>query len=705
MRSGREQLSRLLESSSNVRLITQLHSLLIRSGQLTVVDCFFATRLVSSYAKVTSSSVARKLFDEIPHPNSFLWNAILRAHCRAHQWVETLHLFHCMASVPSKMDAYTLPNVLKACAELSLLHHGRAIHAVVVKSDRQYTCDMFVAAALVEMYAKCSEMCDAIRVFEGFEEPDVVLWTSVVSGYQQNGYAEKATAFFSKMVFENHLMPDPVTLVSVLSALGEQRDLQRGGCCHGFLIRRGFCLDIALVNSLLNFYAKMGQVKTAKRLFETMLVRDVISWSCMISCYAHNGRPIAALKVYRKMIELGVEPNSVTIISALQACSLACHLQEGRILHELALQKGLELEMSVATSLIDMYMNCSCYKEAISLFYRIPSKDAVSWATTIDGYTKNGFAGESLKLFKVMLLDNKVNPDAVTMLKVIDACSQMGVLCQAHCFHSYLIRCGFSDKVYVGAALIDLYSKCGSLDGAVRVYEGMFERDLVVWSSMIAAYGINGFGKKAVSTFECMIKSCIIPNNITFVSVLSACSHSGMVQEARRIFDSMGRVFGVTPDSKHYCIMVDLLARVGELQEALKLIEEMPKPVDPHVWCALLSGCRLYQDIEMGELVALRLLEIDASYAGYYNLLANMYASGGKWNKAEKVMRLIKERGLIKTPGYSSVLIGNDIRTFLAGGKIHQQEGKIRDMLRGLEVNIVEDLPFDDQEYPLEVAL
>lgn len=661
----------LLEASTNAKSITQIHSFLLRCGLLTAADYSFATRLVSSYGKFTSPCFARKLFDEISHPNSLLWNAILRSHCRAQQWAETLRLLRRMAGKPSDLDAFTIPIALKACAALSELRHGRTIHAVAVKKDF-YRYDMHVAAALVEMYAKCCEMDHAILVFEGLTESDVVLWTSVVSGYQQNGYAKEAVAFFSRMVVEKHAIPEPVTLISVLSALGQLRDLHRGRCCHGFLVRMGFFHDISLMNSILNFYSKIGKVRIARKLFETMLTTDVISWSCMISCYAHNEEPIAALTLYKKMIEKGFQPNSVTIVGALQACSLSCDLPEGRKLHELAIQKGFELDKSVATSLIDMYMKCSCYKEAINLFYQLPKRDVVTWAATIDGCAKNGFANESLKLFKNMLFD-EVYPDAVIMTKVLVACSHLAVLSQAHGFHGYMIRSGFSDKVYVTSALVDLYSKCGSLEEAVRVFEGSSEKDVVLWSSMVAGYGINGLGHKAIETFEFMVESSIRPNNITFISVLSSCSHNGMVEEGRRIFGSMVNAYGVTPDMKHYCIMVDLLARTGELCEALNLIEEMPMRTDPHVWCALLSGCRSHQDTEMGDLVAQRLLEIDPFYPGYYSLTANMYAFGGKWNNVEVVKRLFNERGLRKMPGYSTVEIGNEIHMYLAGEKMHQE--------------------------------
>lgn len=593
-----------------------------------------------------------------------------------------------MASKPTCcLDSFTLSIALKACSALSASLHGRAVHAVAFRRDFHHS-DNFVAGALVEMYAKFRQMGDAVRLFDGIAEPDVVIWTAVVSGYQQNGDAVEARSFFFRMLVENHVIPNPVTLVSAVCALGQLGDARGGRCCHGFLLRMGFDHDISLMNSILNFYAKIGAVRIARKVFDIMPETDVISWSCLISCYARNGEPVAALKVFKRLTEIGLEPNSVTMVGALQACSLSRDLQQGRRIHELAIQKGFELDKSVATELVDVYMNCSCFKEAIHLFHRMPARDAVTWAAAIDGCAKNGFASESLKLFKTMLSE-KINLDAVTMAKVSAACSLLGVLCQARCLHGYLIRSGFSDKIFVGSALLDLYSKCGSVDDAVGVFESFSERDVVLWSAMVAGFGVNGHGEKAMAAFECMIESSIRPTNITFISVLSSCSHNGMVREGRRVFDSMNRVYGVAPDSNHYRIMVDLLARMGELREALKMVEEMPEPVDAHVWCALLSGCRSHRDFEMGVMVAQRLLEIDSSCVGYYNLQANMYAFCGRWTDVEAVKGVIMERGLRKVAGQSAVEIGSEIHVWLAGEKM--EGGSVSDLLRGMEVNMREE--------------
>ncbi|CAL9074170.1 unnamed protein product [Musa acuminata var. zebrina] len=672
MRS-RECLSNLFASCIEANSIAQLHSLLLRSGLLAAADCFFATRLASAYSKLRHVQDARKIFDEIPHPNTFLYNAVLRAHLGARQLPQTLHLFRRMTAVTSlsdRPDNFTLSIVLRACAGLSALRHGQAIHGLVVKMQ-QACSDLFVGSSLVEMYSRCGEMGDAVAVLDGFPDPDVVLRTSVITGYQQNGNAEEAVSFFSRMLVGEGVAPVPVTLISVVSAIGQLGDLRSGKSCHGFLVRMGFQFALSLANSVLNMYAKLGEVRMTRKLFDMMPERDVITWSCMISCYAQNGNAVEALDVYKRMIEVGVEPNSITLVSVLRACTLALDLGEGRKVHEYAIQRGYDSELVVSTALVDMYMKCSCYTEAIDIFNGMPKKDVVSWAAVIGGYAQNGMANEALKVFQDMLSDGP-NPDAVTMVKVLTASSLLGVLRQAVCLHCYLIKSGFDNKVFVGAALVDLYSKSGSLGNAVQVFETVSEKDAVLWSSMIAAYGMHGLGTKAIATFERMIQSSITPSAVTFMTLLSACSHAGLVEQGRRIFDSMSHVYGVTPTSEHCGIMVDLLGRTGELEEAFRLIERMPGPVDPHVWCALLAGCAIHHDIDMGEMAARILLKQEAEHAGYYNLLSNIYAFDGKWDQMVGVKKLMMDRGLRKTPAYSSVEVNNEVHAFLAGEGLHQ---------------------------------
>lgn len=561
---------------------------------------------------------------------------------------------------------------------LPSLAHGRAVHAVAVRSCAASE-DAFVAAAVVQMYARCGDMAGAVNAYGVLEKPDVVLLTSVVTGYEQNGLAMEAMEFFARNVVGQGVAVTPVTLVSVISAAAQLGDAWNGRASHAYLVRNSLGYNLALVNAVLGFYVKIGDVQTARRLFEGMVDRDVVTWSSMIKGYVRSGDAHEALRMYKGMVHAGLQPNSVTLVSILQACALAVDVEEGKSIHHIAVNMGCELEVGVATALVDMYMKCSCHEEAMRLFHQMPRKDVVAWGAVISGLTQNGLPDESIQMFKCMLLDDHA-PDAVTMVKVLNACSDSGVGRQATCLHGYLVRSGFDNKMFVADALLDLYSKCGNLDSAVRVFDSTTEKDVVLWSSMIAGYGAHGLGQEAVALYQKMIGSSIKPNSVTFVSVLSACSHSGMVQEGRQIFDSMTRVYGVMPNPEHQSAMVDLLGRAGELQEAIKFIQEMDGRAVADTWCALLAACREH-NTEMSEAVAENLIKLDPDHVGYYNLLTNIYAFDEKWESVKETRDTVQGRGLHKVPGYSAVEINNAVHTFTAGERSHQDHENICTLL------------------------
>ncbi|XP_022741652.1 putative pentatricopeptide repeat-containing protein At3g01580 [Durio zibethinus] len=684
---GRELLIHLCKACNNEKSAAKLHSQIFKTGFYH--DSFLTTKLTSLYSKFSTIEEAQKVFDEMPQRTVYLWNSILRAYSKQSQWNETWILFKNMISdekgEKNEPDNYTLSIVLKACAGLQLLEQGKMLHGFLRKNEN-IGLDLFVGSALVEFYSKCGKLDDALKVFKEFEKPDVVLWTSMVSGYEQNGCFEKAVAFFSRMVVEEGVDPDRVTLVSLVSACAKLINPKLGRSVHGFVIRRGFENELSLVNAILNMYAKTGFVKVAENFFRRIEGKDVVTWSSMIGCYCHNGAAVEALRLFNEMITKGCQPNAVTVVSVLQACAVACDIDEGRRIHELATRRRFDLEVSVSTALIDMYMKCLSPDEAVNVFRKMPGKDVVSWVALLSGYAQNGMAYKSIGIFRDML-SSGIQPDAVSMVKILASSSELGILRQAVCLHGYITRSGFDGNSFIGASLIELYSKCGNLDYAIKVFRGIIDKDVVLWSAMIAGYGVHGHGGESLKLFEEMVKSSTArPNNVTFLSILSACSHAGLLLEGIEIFHMMVNDYGLHPGSEHYSIFVDLLGRTGELDEAMEIINRMPIPVEPHVWGALLAACRTHHNVEIGELAAKNLLCLDSNHAGYYILLSNIYAVDGKWGNVAQIRTLIKEKGLKKMFGQSMVEIGNEVHSFVADDKLHPECEKIYKLLGQLEV-------------------
>ncbi|XP_048435293.1 putative pentatricopeptide repeat-containing protein At3g01580 [Pyrus x bretschneideri] len=448
---SREVLAHLFASCNSGKSVAQLHSQTLKAGLSQ--DSFFATKLNALYAKYDSLGHARKVFDETPHRTVYLWNATLRSYCRENRWEETLCLFHKMMSESrdndEKLYNFTIPIALKACARLRALACGKIIHGFVKKHEK-VALVMFVGSALIELYSKCGEMSEAVKVFDEFSQPDVFLWTSMVTGYEQNGDPEEALEFFYRMVMDASITPNRVTLVSAVSACAQLSNFAIRSCVHGVSIRNGFDSDLSLGNALLDLYAKAGSVKTAARLFTKMPEKDMVSWSSMIACYTHNRDVIEALNLFNEMIDMRIESNSV--------------------------------------------MLCSAPVKAGDLFSRMPKKDVFSWAALLSGYAHNGMAYKSIGVFRDMLSD-QTQPDPVAMVKLLTACSELGILQQALCLHAYVIKCTFKNNIFVGASLMELYLKCGSIDNAVLLFEGKTDKDVVIWSAMIAGYGVHGQGE------------------------------------------------------------------------------------------------------------------------------------------------------------------------------------------------------------------
>ncbi|KAJ0112048.1 hypothetical protein Patl1_02841 [Pistacia atlantica] len=442
----RELFVSLFKSCHNAKLLLQLHSLILKTGF--AHHSFFATKVNNLYANFYSIDDARKVFDETPLKTVYLYNATLRSYCREKRWEDTFYLFNNMIfTTREEPDNFTIPIVLKACAGLRALKHGKMVHGFVVKNAGNAV-DMFVGSGLIEFYSKCGQMGCALNVFKGFSEPDIVLWTSMVTGYEQNGFPEEAVMFFHQMVMAENLNPDRVTLVSLISACARLMSFKIGRCVHGFVIRKGFDVsDLSLCNSLLNLYAKTGSTRNAFNFFRKMPEKDVISWSSMISCYAQNGAAVEGLKLFNDMIEKRFEPNAVTVVIALQACAASCNLEEGKKIHELAADKGFELQASVPTALIDMYMKCFSPEEAVDVFRRMTNKDVVSWVALLGGYALNGMAYMSMKVFRDMLSDD-TQPDAIAMVKILASCSELGVLQQAFCLHGYVLEVKMREEGY-----------------------------------------------------------------------------------------------------------------------------------------------------------------------------------------------------------------------------------------------------------------
>eukprot|EP01018_Ginkgo_biloba_P036697 Gb_40434 [translate_table: standard] len=574
--------------------------------------------------------------------------------------------------IPLDVNAYA--SLVQACTDIKAL---KQVHAHMWRNGIEQ--QIFLVNKLVYMYTVFSSMENAHVIFDKIYSPEPFLWNVLIRGYATNGCFEEALALSYEMQ-ETGMKPDKFTFPFLFKACAGLSALQEGKEIHNQVLRRGFESDVFVGTALIDMYSKCGKVELARHVFDKMSNRNVVSWNAMIAGYVQSGHAIEALAIFDKMQLADVKPNSSTLVSVLPACAQLEDLQRGKSIHDYIIQNGFEKDVSVGNSLVALYCKCGIVEVAHRLFDKMSNKDLVSWNAMIAGYAQKEYANEAVMLFDQMQLAH-LKPNSVTMVSVLPAYAQLAALHQGKGVHGYIIRRGFESDVFVGTALIDMYAKCGSIDIARRVFDKMHNRNVVSWNSIIAGYGMHGHGGDALRLFGQMQRTGMKPNNITFLCVLSACSHAGLVEEGWQYFYCMSSDHCILPSVEHYACMVDLLGRAGHLDEAKDFIENMPVEPDHTVWGALLGACRIHGNIELGECVAEHLFTLQPNHTGYYILLSNIYAAACRWDDVEKVRARMKNRGLKKTPGFSLIELNNKVHTFLVGDRSHPLSEKIYGIL------------------------
>jgi pentatricopeptide repeat protein len=600
----------VLNACSSIGALEQgrhIHTQIIKSGCESNV--YVGSSLVDMYAKCGSIDDALRLFNRMPTRNVVSWSAMIQGYVKCGQGRKALELYHWMQREQVQPDAGTFVSVLSACTSVGALEEGQLVHEQILQSGSCKS-DVTVGNSLIDMYAKCGSMEDARRVFDDMSTQDVVSWTAMIQGHVKCGQGHEALALYQQMRCQEGMEPNPVTFLGVLNACASVMALEEGRSVHEQIIRSGCESDVFVGSSLVDMYAKCGSIKDAQRVFDEMPTRNVVSWTAMILGYVKCGQGHKALELFQQMqMEEGIKPNPVTFVGVLNGCAIMGALEEGRHIHKQIAQCGLESELFVSSSLVDMYAKCGSIEDARRVFNQMPKRNVVSWSTMIQGYVNCGQGQEALKLYQQMLSEG-IEPNAITFVGVLNACASAVALDKGRLLHEQIVLSGFESDLCVSNSLVDMYAKCGSVEDAERVFNNMHAWDVVSWNAMLRGYAMHGCGKEAIGHFEWMCKEGIEIDQITFVHLLSACSHAGLVDEGVCYFESMGLVYNISATVAHNACIVDLLGRAGCLDEAEDLIKIMSCEPDATLWKALLSACRLHCDMEMGERVAQKLVNL-----------------------------------------------------------------------------------------------
>lgn len=637
-------------------------------------DAVARTTLITAYSALGNLNMAREIFNGTPlnMRDTIFYNAMITGYSHENDGLSAIELFHAMRRANFQPDGFTFTSVLSALALIvDDEHQCGQMHGAVVKFGIGLVSS--VLNALLSVYVKCASsplvsssslMASARKLFDEMPEKDELTWTTLITGYVRN---------------------DDLT--------------------------------------------------GARELLDTMTEQLSVAWNAMISGYVHHGLFEDAFTLFRKMRLLGVQYDEFTYTSVISACANGGFFQLGKQVHAYILKNernpNHDFLLSVSNALITLYWKYGKVDGARKIFYEMPVKDIVTWNAILSGYVsagrmeeaksffaqmpeknlltwtvmisglaQNGFGEEGLKLFNQMRLDG-YEPCDYAFAGAITACSVLGALENGRQLHAQIVHLGHDSSLSVGNAMISMYARCGVVEAAKSVFLTMPFVDSVSWNAMIAALGQHGHGVKAIELYEQMLKEGILPDRITFLTILSACSHAGLVEEGRRYFNSMLENYGITPGEDHYARMIDLFCRAGKFSDAKNVIDSMPCEAGAPIWEALLAGCRIHGNMDLGVEAAEKLFELIPQHDGTYILLSNMYANVGRWNDAARTRKLMRDRGVKKEPACSWTEVENKVHVFLVDDTVHPEVLSVYKYLEKLNLEMKKLGYIPDTKYVL----
>ncbi|PON87262.1 DYW domain containing protein [Trema orientale] len=684
----------LCAESKSVQEGKRVHSVICGNG--VPVDENLGAKLVFMYVNCGDLREGRRVFDKIPSDRVFLWNLMINEYAKVRNFKESVSLFKKMQQVGVQANSHTLSCILKCFAALRNVKEGERVHACLCKMG--FGSYNTVMNSLMAFYFKSGRVENAQKVFDELSDRDVISWNSMISGYAANGLGEKGVETFIEMLCLG-LKTDLATTVNVLVACADIGTCLLGKAVHGYAIKACFDREIRFLNTLLDMYSKCGDLAAAVQVFEKMGKKSVVSWTSMMAGHVRKGLSDEAIKIFYEMQTNGISPDIFTVTSILHACACCGSLENGKVVHNYIRENDMESNLFVCNALMDMYAKCGSMEDAHLVFSGMPVKDIVSWNTMIGGYSQNCLPNDALKLFSEMQQNSK--PDSITVACILPACASLAALDRGREIHGYILRNGYFQDQIVANALVDMYAKSGLLALAQILFDMIPTKDLISWTVMIAGYGMHGFGTEAIAAFNEMRDAGIEPDEVSFISILHACSHSGLLDEGWRFFNIMRNECNIEPGLEHYACIVDLLSRTGNLSKAYKFIRIMPIKPDATIWGALLCGCRIYHDVKLAEKVAEHVFELEPENTGYYVLLANIYAEAEKWEEVKKLRERMGRKGLKKNPGCSWIEIKGKVNIFVSADGSHPLANQIESLLKRLRAKMQEEGFFPNLKYAL----
>ncbi|WCJ17597.1 Pentatricopeptide repeat (PPR) superfamily protein [Euphorbia peplus] len=574
-------------------------------------------------------------------------------------------------------NCYQELNPLSSCNSLREI---KQLHALIIKTQSnplplQLVCSKIASLCQDDDFVSNLSYACSLRFLCHQTHSQVYFFNSIM---QSLSTFRHIFSIYRQMLLTG-IFPDTYTLPYLLTICSQSKALTEGQQIHAHSIKLGLASNVFVCNTLLRLYSICGIIEAVQKVFDRCPIRDLVSWTTLIQAYAKMGLFSEAIAAFFRM---NVKADGMTLVVVLSACSQLGDLSLGkRICAYIELNEiDVHSDVFLGNAMVDMYLKCGQPDFAGRVFNEMPVKNVVSWNSMISGLAQQGQYKDALDMFREMQ-NRGLRPDAITLVGVLNSCANLGVLELGKWVHSYVDKNHMKADGYVGNALVDMYAKCGSIDQAFNVFQAMKCRDVYSYTAMIVGLAMHGKPERALDMFSDMTRMGVRPDEVTFVGVLSACSHAGMVEEGRRHFKDMTRLYNLKPQTEHYGCMVDLLGRSGLISEAVEFINKMPVQPDAFVWGSLLGACKIHGKIELGESVMEKLLEVEPKRSGAYILMSNIYSSANRWKDALKWRKAMKHIKLKKTPGCSSIEVDGTVHEFRKGEKSHPKSNELYKLL------------------------
>ncbi|KAL4198104.1 hypothetical protein AMTRI_Chr03g44230 [Amborella trichopoda] len=562
------------------------------------------------------------------------------------------------------MSSYPIFDLLQSCKTVRQL---QKLHAHMITTNLTSSITLISKLLAFCICPNSGNLLYANLVFTQIKNPNSFMHNLMIRGHSSSAQPQNSFLYFKQMQ-KLGLEPNMYTFPFLVKACIEASSIIDGECIHAQILKHGFEDNVFSGSNLIQMYSICGKrIEDSRKVFDGLHERNVVVWTCMISCYVHHGHGAMALELFESMKRSGeAEPSEVTIVHVIEACIIAKDVDMGIWVHDYAMHSKSKLNVVVGSALMDMFSKFGSLNMAKRVFCEMPERNLVSYNTMLNACCRNGKPKETFRLFSEMRLVG-LEPDEITLLSLLDAYASVGALCLCQAIHGYLYKRKIDQKFMLYTALINTYSKCGDANEALQVFQEMEERDVLAYSAMITGLAMHGISERAIELFREMDRDHVRPDKIAYVGVLSACSHAGKVEEGREFFDSMSVIHGIEPTLEHYGCMTDLLSRAGHLADALRLIESMPMKPNLMVWSAFLSGCRIHGDVDKAESVVKHIVELNPQSGGVYVLLSNIFAKAGRWRGVEMMRELMRDKRAGKSSGCSAIEINGGFHEFCVG--------------------------------------